>query len=167
MADSYLGEIRLFSFAAPIPQGWLPCSGGLLPIDQFKELFSLLGNRFGGDGKTNFALPDLRGRVPLHAGNGYVLGKAGGQKEHKLTGAQIPEHNHTLQAVNTPGNSVGAPGDILANAGSDLYAPVGNLVPMNPNAVTTTGGNQPHPNMQPYLVLGFYISVTGLYPTNS
>lgn len=181
MSDPYVGEIRMvgFNFA---PQGWALCDGQLLPISSYTVLFSLLGTYYGGNGQTTFGLPDLRGRVPIHQGTGlglgpYVIGQAGGDEKVTLTVAQIAQHNHTVGVKDGIGN-VGDPTNaILAevNTGTDPRHPT--LMPfysnqpatktMAPNAVSMTGGNLPHTNIQPYLCVNFIIALVGIYPPRS
>lgn len=166
MAEPFLSEIRLMSFVFP-PQGWALCNGQLLPINQNQALFSLLGTTFGGDGRVNFALPDLRGRTPIHVGNGHTLGERGGEQAHTLSIAELPQHTHQSQAAgvgaenNIPGTSV-----VLSNSSaSNLYGPAGNLQAMAPQSVTNVGGSQAHLNMQPFLTITFCIALQGIFPS--
>lgn len=181
MSDPYLGEIRMvgFNFA---PNGWALCDGQLLPISQYTALFSLLGTSFGGNGQTTFALPDLRGRVPVHQGAGlglspYVMGQMGGEEKVTLTVAQIAQHNHTVGVKDDIGN-VGDPTNaVLAevNTSADprqpklmtLYSNQPPTKTMAPSAVSMTGANQPHTNIQPYLCVNFIIALVGIYPSRS
>lgn len=168
MADPFLGEIRTFSFNI-VPQGWASCDGQLLQITQNNALYSLLGIRYGGDGKTNFNLPDFRGRAPIHYTTGYTIGSRAGSETVTLTTTQIPAHTHGLQAtsntttVNTPG------GNALASSPTSypIYIDSANLVQMNANALANEGGGAGHNNMQPVLVLNFCIATTGIYPPRS
>lgn len=168
MAEPFLSEIRIMSFEFA-PKGWALCNGQLLPINQNQALFSLLGTTFGGDGRVNFALPDLRARVPIHVGSGHTLGERGGEQAHTLSIAELPEHTHLLQAssanANTPSPTNPAPGNLLATAGSNLYASPASLQAMNPGAVTNLGGSQAHLNMQPFLTLNFCIALQGIFPS--
>ncbi len=167
MSDQYLGEIRVISFNYP-PQGWAMCNGQLLPINQNQALFALLGTRFGGNGQTNFALPDLRGRMPLHMGAGFNNGQAGGEEAHALTVNEMPQHTHVLEAntgLTTAANPAGALLGKRGRLGRDMFAAPGNLTSLHPASVTTAGGSQPHKNMQPFLALHFVIALTGIFPT--
>lgn len=168
MAEPFLSEIRIMSFEFA-PKGWALCNGQLLPINQNQALFSLLGTTFGGDGRVNFALPDLRARVPIHVGNGHTLGERAGAQAHTLSISELPAHTHPLRAssanANAPSPTNPAPGNVLATAGSNLYAPPANLQAMHPGAVTNLGGNQAHLNMQPFLTLTFCIALQGIFPS--
>lgn len=165
MADPFLGEIRLMSFSFA-PKGWALCNGQLLPINQNMALFALLGTTFGGNGSVNFALPDLRGRVPIHAGNGYILGNRGGEQAHTLSIAELPTHTHIAYGTSNPGNS-DTPSNmtVLATHRSGLYRAPVNLVALNAATVTNVGGNQAHLNMQPFLTLSFCIALQGIFPS--
>lgn len=169
MAEPFLSEIRIFSFNFA-PQGWAMCNGQLLPINQNQALFSLLGTTYGGNGQTNFALPDLRGRVPISFGNGHLLGENGGEEAHTLSIAELPEHAHVLSASSTTGNApvpFGPAGNILATSSTLVYSSAGNLVQMNAGSVTNTGGSQAHLNMQPFLTLTFCIALIGIFPSRN
>jgi microcystin-dependent protein len=146
------------------PRGWAMCNGQLLPINQNQALFSLLGTTFGGNGQTNFALPDLRGNVPIHVGQGHTLGEKGGQQAHTLSISELPLHDHVAQASTTTGAVAFATNNILA-AALNLYTAPGNLVAINPTSITNTGGSQAHLNMQPFLVLNFCIALQGIFPS--
>ncbi|SRR5579871_3036194 len=166
MATPYIGEIKMFAgnFA---PVGWAMCDGALLPIDQYSALYQLLGTTYGGDGQTNFQLPDLRGRVPLHLGNGYVQGQPGGVESVTLLSGNLPSHTHQLTASNTANNSTPT-GKLLAQAGGEgPYTPPGTPVAMQAGSIASTGGSQPHDNMQPYLVITFIIALEGIYPSQN
>jgi microcystin-dependent protein len=167
MAEPFLSEIRIMSFVYA-PQGWALCNGQLLPINQNQALFSLLGTTYGGDGRVNFALPDLRGRVPIHMGAGFTQGERGGEQAHTLSIAEIPTHVHLLQGSSTPGNAPGpsTPGpNVLANSVNQIYGPPNNLVTPNAASVTNVGGSQAHLNMQPFLTLSFCIALQGIFPS--
>lgn len=164
MAEPFLGEVRLMSFSFA-PKGWALCNGQLLPINQNQALFSLLGTTYGGDGRVSFALPDFRGRVPLHVGSGHTLGERGGEQAHTLSVQELPPHAHTLQASSATGNTPLPAGNVLADSPSQLYAPATASTTLHPGTVTTVGGSQPHLNMQPYLVLGFCIALQGIFPS--
>ena len=163
----FLSEISIVSFAFA-PKGWALCNGQLLPINQNQALFSLLGTTFGGNGQTNFALPDFRGCVPIHVGSGHTLGEKGGSQAVTITQAQMPQHLHMLMA-NTADASTDAPGsgEVLAKAALDLYRAPGNLVAMDPNIVGPVGGSQAHLNMQPFLTLNFIIALQGIFPSQN
>ena len=164
MAEPFLAEIRIMSFQFA-PKGWAPCDGQLLPINQNQALFALLGTTFGGNGQTNFALPDLRGRVPIHVGNsGHTLGERGGEAAHTLSLAELPAHPHPMQASSANGNNAVATANVLA-AASGLYGPASALTTLEPSSVTSTGGSQAHQNMQPYLTLSFCIALQGIFPS--
>jgi microcystin-dependent protein len=164
MAEPFLSEIRIMSFVFA-PKGWALCNGQLLPINQNQALFSLLGTTFGGDGRVNFALPDLRGRVPIHVGSGHTLGERGGEQAHTLSIAEIPTHTHVLEGTNTDGTQQVPSGNLLARSATQLYAPPANLAAMNAGSVANVGGSQAHLNMQPFLVLNFCIALQGIFPS--
>ncbi|MEK6289188.1 MAG: tail fiber protein [Acidobacteriota bacterium] len=169
MAEPFLSEIRIMSFVFA-PKGWALCNGQLLPINQNQALFSLLGTTFGGDGRVNFALPDLRGRVPVHVGDGNTLGGRGGEQAVTLSIAQLPQHTHVLNGSSSVGNSVAprsaAAGNILAQEPGNAYTnSTSNLTPLYPTSVTNVGGSQAHLNMQPYLTLSFCIALQGIFPS--
>jgi microcystin-dependent protein len=166
MAQPYVGEIRMFAgnFA---PAGWMMCEGQLLPISENETLFQLIGTTYGGDGESTFALPDLRGRLPLHQGNGFVLAQQGGAEEVTLTVNQIPAHTHAFMAVGgAKGGQISPAGNVPAQSFNVTPyindAPTGNF---NPNAVGSSGGSQPHTNFQPYLCINFIISLFGIFPS--
>ena len=163
MAEPFLSEIRLVSFNFA-PKGWAMCNGQLLPINQNQALFSLLGTTFGGNGMTNFALPDLRGRTPIHVGSGHTLGERAGSQAHTTSIAELPTHLHVLNASTTPAETNVATGGYLA-VQNNTYAAPQNLVAMAPAAVSNTGGSQAHLNMQPFLALNFCIALQGIFPS--
>jgi microcystin-dependent protein len=168
MAEPFLAEIRLMSFGFP-PKGWALSDGQLLPINQNQALFSLLGTTFGGDGRINFALPDLRGRVPIHKGQGHTWGERGGEQAHTLSISEIPTHVHVANASQTVGTS-NAPTPSLMLATStpqSMYGPATNFNNMSPATVTNTGGSQAHLNMQPFLTLSFCIALQGIFPSQN
>jgi microcystin-dependent protein len=163
MAEPFLSEIRLMSFEFA-PKGWALCNGQLLPINQNQALFSLLGTTFGGDGRVNFALPDLRSRVPIHVGSGHTLGERAGEQAHTLTIAELPTHLHVAQASSNVGDAVNPTNAVLASA-SNVYRTADNLTALNAASVTNTGGSQAHLNMQPFLTLNFCIALQGIFPS--
>lgn len=166
MADPFLSELRIFSFGFP-PKGWALCNGQLLPINQNQALFSLLGTTYGGDGRVNFALPNLQGRVPVHTGNGFTLGQVGGEQGHTLSINELPLHNHQVKASSNPPNSTTPSGNFWAsNTGFTPYSPGTDTV-MDPSAIGNTGGGQAHLNMQPYLTLNFCIALQGIFPSQN
>ncbi|MGB8858334.1 MAG: tail fiber protein [Ilumatobacteraceae bacterium] len=168
MADPFLSEIRMFSFGFA-PRGWALCDGQLLPINQNQALFSLLGTTYGGNGQTNFALPDLRSRVPIHIGPGFALGQRAGEQVHTLSVAEMPTHAHSLQAT-TSTSTAGSPGAavVLANStGANLYASAANLVAMDPTSLADAGASQPHENRQPFLAITMCIALQGIFPSQN
>lgn len=169
MAEPFLSEVRIMSFVFA-PKGWALCNGQLLPINQNQGLFSLLGTTFGGDGRVNFALPDLRGRTPIHTGSGHTLGERGGETAHTLSISEVPQHTHALMASSSPGNSVNprlaGVGHVLAQEPGNAYASTPqNLTALAPGSVSNTGGSQAHLNMQPFLTLSFCIALQGIFPS--
>lgn len=166
MAEPFLSEIRLMSFNFA-PKGWALCNGQLLPINQNQALFSLLGTTYGGDGQVNFALPDLRGRVPIHVGGGHTLGERGGEQAHTLSIAEMPTHTHALNAsTSASGGSDDPTGRFLGSANNLYHAPA-SLTSMNAGTIANTGGSQPHLNMQPFLTISFCIALLGIFPSTS
>lgn len=165
MGQPYVGEIRIFAgnFA---PAGWMFCEGQLLPISEYETLFQLIGTTYGGDGQSTFALPDLRGRLPLHQGNSFILAETGGAEEITLTVNQISAHSHPLLASTNIANQSSPANNVLAQSSSaDLYiedTPTANLAA---TAITSVGGSQPHTNFQPYLCVNFIISLFGIFPS--
>jgi len=150
------------------PAGWMFCEGQLLPISEFDTLFNLIGTTYGGDGQSTFALPDLRGRVPIHQGNGFVLAEQGGVEEVTLTVNQIPAHSHALLASGDLGNQVTTTGNLISNSqGAIPYLEDVTTLNMRSSAITPVGGNQPHTNFQPYLCINYIISLFGVFPTQT
>ena len=165
MAEPFLSEIRIMSFVFA-PKGWALCNGQLLPINQNQALFSLLGTTFGGDGRVNFALPDLRGRTPIHVGGGHTLGERGGEQAHTLSIAELPTHTHVLNGTSNDGNVVVPNGNLLAkSAPANPYHTSTNLGAMNAASISNVGGSQAHLNMQPFLTLSFCIALQGIFPS--
>lgn len=164
MAEPFLSEIRMMSFSYP-PRGWASCDGQLLPINQNQALFALLGTTFGGNGQTTFALPDLRGKTPIHVGNGHQLGETGGEQAHTLTIAELPTHTHVASASSQPGNDPNPTGNVLAGPLNMSYRSPDALVPLTPQTIGNIGGSQAHLNMQPFLTMSFCIALTGIFPS--
>jgi microcystin-dependent protein len=164
VAEPFLSEIRIMSFAFA-PRGWALCNGQLLPINQNQGLFSLLGTTFGGDGRVNFALPDLRARTPIHVGSGHTLGDRGGEQAHTLSIAEIPQHTHTVAASSSAtGGNANATGRFLGGGNNVYHAPQ-SLTSLQAGTVANTGGSQAHLNMQPFLTLSFCIALQGIFPS--
>jgi microcystin-dependent protein len=168
MAEPFLGEVKMMSFNFA-PRGWAQCNGQVLPVPQNSALFSLLSNKFGGNGQTTFALPDLRGRTPIHAGNGHDIGEAGGEQTHTLALAELPSHFHAVAASSAAtGGNANPTGRYLGGANNAYHEPTGGtLTQLQPGTVTTTGGGQAHPNMQPYLTINYCIALAGSMPPRS
>jgi microcystin-dependent protein len=180
MSEPYVGEIRMFAGNFE-PQGWAFCDGRLLPIGENEVLFSLLGTTYGGDGQTTFALPDLRGRVPIHQGTGpglpnFVLGSKGGAETCALTASQMPAHVHSIGASTSAPSPAPAgldlttggpyvPGSLASKP--NVYGSPGNVVNMNQAAIAVNGGSQPHDNMAPYTTISFIIALLGIYPSQN
>ena len=166
MAEPFLGEIQIigFSFA---PKGYALCNGQLLPINLNQALFSILGTTYGGDGVTTFALPDLRGRTPIHVGSGHNLGERAGEEAHTVAQAEMPAHSHTLNATSTLATSTNPENNVLARGGSNFYGQFGTPTPMGVGSVRNTGGSQPHENMSPFLTLNFIIALQGVFPSRN
>jgi microcystin-dependent protein len=169
MSQSYVGEIRMFA-GNYAPAGWMFCEGQLLPIFEYETLFNLIGTTYGGDGQSTFALPDLRGRLPLHMGGGYTLAEQGGAETVTLTTQQIPAHSHALLATSSPASSTSPANQVLALTQASTITPYGTdspLVALSPNSISSLGGSQPHYNCQPYLCISFIISLFGVFPSQS
>jgi len=163
MAEPFLGELRLMSFNFP-PKGWALCSGGILPINQNQALFALLGTSYGGNGVNTFALPDLRGRVPLHMGAGLIQGQSFGQQAHTVTQSEMPAHTHPVMA-STQNGSQANPG--FPAPFSDGYGPANTLTTLQPATITNVGGSQAHETRQPFLVLSWCIALQGIFPSRN
>ena len=167
MAQPYVGEIRMFAgnFA---PAGWMFCEGQLLPISENETLFQLIGTTYGGDGQSTFALPDLRGRIPIHQGNGFILAEQAGAEEITLTPTQIPAHSHPYRASTNSASQTSPQNNVVAQTGQAyLYLQDTASQPFAANAISPTGGSQPHTNFQPYLCVNFIVSLFGIFPSPS
>lgn len=173
--DPFLGEIRLLSFNFP-PKYWAQCAGQLLAVNQNQALFSLLGTYYGGDGRTTFALPDLRGRVPVHMGQAdsgtYTIGQRAGTETVTLNANEMPQHNHMVQAVNSAGNDAVPIGHLLAQSigtgqAQPGYVAAANTTTLNPASIQPTGGNGAHENRQPFLAMNYCIALSGIYPSRN
>jgi microcystin-dependent protein len=165
LAEPFLSEVRIMSFNYP-PKGWAMCIGQLLPINQNQALFSLLGTTFGGDGRVNFALPDLRDRVPIHVGNGHTLGERAGETAHTLTTSELPAHPHFASGISNNATVDIPTGNLLAS-GANQYAPAPPNTTIDPSTLANAGGSQAHTNLQPYLVLNFCIALQGIFPSQN
>jgi microcystin-dependent protein len=172
MSNPYVGEIRMFggSFA---PAGWAFCNGQLIPISENDTLFTLIGTTYGGDGQSNFALPNLQGRVPVHQGQGqgisqnYTIGSSAGVEQVTLTTQQIPVHTHPLLGSGDPAQAKGPTGGVLGRAPAEAYASEFDPSALSAQSIGPQGGSQPHTNMQPYLCINFIISLFGIFPTQT
>jgi microcystin-dependent protein len=164
MAQPYVGELRMFAgnFA---PAGWMFCEGQLLPISENETLFQLIGTTYGGDGESTFGLPDLRGRIPVHQGNGFILAETGGAEEVTLTVQQIPAHSHPWLASEAAATALTPLNNTPAEASKRFYVAPSTVSAMAPQAMAATGGSQPHTNFQPYLCVDFIISLFGIFPS--
>lgn len=168
MSEPFLSEIKIVSFNFP-PKGWALCNGQLLPINQNQALFALLGTTYGGNGQTNFALPNLRGRVPIHFDASHNLGEAAGSTSVTINIQQLPTHMHALQATNQDvvANRTGDPAGNFLGPANNQYGQPANLTTLHPSSVSSVGGSQPHNNMMPYLVLNFIIALQGIFPSRN
>ncbi len=173
MSEPFLAEIRIvgFNFA---PRGWASCDGQILPINQNQSLYSLLGTTYGGDGRTSFGLPDMRGRTPIHVGSSggssHFLGQRSGEERNGLSIAQMPSHSHSFQASSMDGDTSIPSGNVLSTTGAEKNYRASGQVPiakMGANTIANAGGNQAHENMQPYLVVKFCIALQGLFPSRN
>lgn len=172
MSEPFLAEVRIvgFNFA---PRGWAFCDGQILPINQNQSLYSLLGTTYGGDGRTSFALPDLRGRTPIHVGRpdggaDHQLGQKGGEETHTLSTNEMPQHTHTLRASSTDGDTTQPTDHVLAREVGGIYEENPSAtIAMQSGTVANAGGGQAHNNMQPTLVLNFCIALQGLFPSRN
>lgn len=166
MAQPYVGEIRIFAgnFA---PAGWMFCEGQVLPISEYETLFNLIGTTYGGDGQSTFNLPDMRGRLPIHMGNGFTLAETGGVETVTLTTQQIPNHSHAPMAQSATGTQAGPGGGLWAASSLRLYTEFAPSSNMSTQAIGSAGGSQPHNNFQPYLCVDFIISLFGIFPSQN
>ena len=165
MSEPFLSEIKIVSFNFA-PKGWALCNGQLLPINQNQALFALLGTTYGGDGRVNFALPDLRGRIPIHFDSFHTLGQRAGEENHTLISNEMAAHTHPVSASNADPNQGLPTGNIWAN-GSEAYSSSAPDGSMNPASIGGAGGSQPHANLQPYLVMNFVIALQGIFPSQA
>lgn len=163
MSEPFLGEIKIISWNFP-PKGWTFSNGQLLPINQNQALFSILGTTYGGDGRLTFGLPNLQGRMPVHVGNGIVLGELGGETAHTLNISELPAHNHVPVGNKSAPTAPAPGGNLWAGNPNNLYSTTVSSA-MNPACILPVGGNQPHENMSPYLVLNFIIALQGIFPS--
>lgn len=171
MSEPFIGEIRMVAFNYP-PRGYIQCDGALLPISQNQALYSLLGNTYGGDGRTTFGVPDLRGRSPIHWGTGpfgpVPLGQSAGEVNHTLTTGEMPGHNHLVIGATAPAaDQRSGAGNYLGQAGTNWYNATGPNTTLDPATVTQAGGSQPHANQQPYLVVNFVMALVGIFPSRN
>jgi microcystin-dependent protein len=166
MSTPFLGELKIISWNYA-PKGWALCNGQFLPINQNQALFSILGTTFGGNGQTTFALPDLRGRVPIHQGQGFVIGQKVGEEFHTLSTSEMPQHIHFLNGTSNNGTVKTASGNLYAKSLQSAYGSPAGLVSMAAETVLPVGGSQPHENRQPYLVLNIIIALQGIFPSRN
>ena len=167
MSEPYVGEIRMFA-GNYAPQGWVFCSGQLLSTSQYDALFNLIGTTYGGDGQSTFAVPDLRGRLPLHFGSGYFVGQSGGVETVPLTQAQIPTHNHLMMATTNVGNQQSPSGQVFSQSPQiQMYIEDTPDSSFATQMISPAGGSQPHNNVQPFLCINFIISLYGIYPSQT
>ena len=165
MSTPFLSEIKIVSFGFA-PKGWALCNGQLLPINQNQALFSLLGTTYGGDGRVNFGLPNLQGRVPVHFGSGITLGQLGGEQAHTLSISELPTHIHTCNAINTAAGSAATLNNFFASQ-TNLYNSATSLTSLLPSTIGAVGGSQAHLNMQPFVTLTFCIALQGIFPSQT
>ncbi|MCA1817016.1 MAG: tail fiber protein [Acidobacteria bacterium] len=166
MSQPFMGEIKIISWNFA-PRNWAFCNGQFLPINQNQALFSLFGTTYGGNGQTTFALPDLRGRAPIHFGSGFTQGERGGEAAHTLIMSELPQHIHGAQGFSQNGDQFVPTGNSLAVVTGLYNGPSGNLTTLNPASVSNVGGSQPHENRMPYLVLNFVVALLGIFPSRN
>ena len=164
MGTPFLGEVKIIAWNYP-PKGWAFCNGQLMQINQNQALFSLLGTTFGGNGQTTFALPDLRGRTPIHEGSGHTLGEKGGEQAHTLTISELAQHIHSMNGSTVASGGTDNPTNNFLGSASNLYHTPASLTAMNPGTIANSGGSQAHLNMQPFLTLSFCIALQGIFPS--
>ncbi len=166
MSEPFLAEIRIvgFNFA---PRGWAFCDGQILPINQNQSLYSLLGTTYGGDGRTSFALPEMRSRTPIHVGNGHQQGQKSGEETHTVNATEMPVHTHTAQASSAAANQPIPAGNLLSKTSLEAYRIRDNVVDMKAGSLANAGGGQAHENMQPYIALNYCIALRGLFPSRN
>jgi microcystin-dependent protein len=165
MSEPFLGEIKIFGFNFP-PRSWALCDGQILPINQNQALYSLLGTTYGGDGRTSFGLPDLRGRAPWHVGGGFSLGQKGGEETHSVSPGEMPTHTHTVAASSLPATTPDPENAVWANGGVNAYAAEASA-DLSPAAVASVGDGQGHENRPPYLTVSFCIALQGIFPSRN
>ncbi|WP_019636983.1 phage tail protein [Paenibacillus fonticola] len=163
--EPFTGEIRLFANGYA-PQGWALCEGQILQINTNQALFSIIRNYYGGDGVTTFALPDLRGRVPLHVSSAIQIGTSSGESSHTLTTSELPQHTHQINASKNDASSASPLNNIWAKQ-DNYYGSASSLIPMNDGAISSSGSSESHSNMQPFLTLNFCIALQGIYPSRN
>ena len=166
MSEPFLSEIKLVSFNFP-PKGWALCNGQLLPINQNQALFALLGTTYGGNGQTNFALPNLRGRLPMHMGNGHTLGEAAGSTAVTINIQQLPTHTHIVRGSSVATGGTASPNGNFLGGANNAYRNGSPTTTLSPTMVSSVGGSQPHNNMAPYLVLNYIIALQGIFPSQN
>ena len=168
MSTPFLGEVRIMSFNFA-PKGWAMANGQLLPINQNQALFSILGTTYGGDGRVNFALPDVRSRAPVHVGQGITLGQRSGEEFHTLIQQEMPAHAHQMvgNLLPNPADQTVPGGNLFGQSSSSIYNGGGNLTTLQPSSISNAGGSQPHENRQPYAVLNFCIALQGIFPSRN
>jgi microcystin-dependent protein len=166
MSTPFLGQLTLFSFGFA-PKGWTMCNGQLLPINQYQAVFSLLGTYYGGNGTTNFGLPNLQGRTPIGMSDSYLIGTPAGEPAHTLIGLEVPPHSHSANAATANANATNPANAVLSSGGTAIYVSAANMTPMSNTAIANYGGSQPHENCQPYLVLNWCIALNGIFPSRS
>ena len=166
MSEPYVGEIRLFGFGT-VPRGWARCDGQILQINTNQALYSILGATYGGNGSSTFALPDLRGRVPVHVSSSITLGKKAGEEVHVLTTNEMPAHTHVVNCSSVGATLKEATGNAWGTSTNNIYSVNQLNTNMNAQALSATGNSQPHQNMQPYTVANYCIALVGIYPSRN
>jgi microcystin-dependent protein len=167
MSTPFMGEVKMISWNFA-PKGWAFCSGQFLPINQNQALFAILGTTYGGNGQTTFALPDMRGRVPVHVGPNSTLGQAAGQYAHTVTISELPAHNHPLMGSTNVNDFVAPSTTTMSGVGAvSIYAPAASLTTLLPATISNVGGSQPHQNTQPFLAINYIIALQGVFPSQN